>query len=63
MIHTDGSDGSRTEKEDIEEDPSMRTDAYLRYMQALKDMERETASYNKALPDGNKALDQEGHEG
>lgn len=29
MIHTDGSDGSRTEKEDIEEDPSMRTDAYL----------------------------------
>ncbi|XP_072149112.1 uncharacterized protein [Setaria viridis] len=31
-----------------------------RYMQALKDMERETASYNKALPDGNEALDQEG---
>ncbi|XP_034576120.1 uncharacterized protein [Setaria viridis] len=69
MIDTDESDKARTEEDTeaearTEEDPSMRTDAYLRYMQASKDMLREMASYNKALPGKNPidevALDQEG---
>ncbi|RCV41947.1 hypothetical protein SETIT_9G175700v2 [Setaria italica] len=69
MIDTDESDKARMDEDTeaearTEEDPSMRTDAYLRYMQASKDMLREMASYNKALPGKNPidevALDQEG---
>jgi hypothetical protein len=35
----------------------MRTEAYQRYLQALEDRQRATASYNKALP-GKNSIDE-----